>query len=76
MGRKLSECGQTGVMTMAGTLGCTMEPPAAAAYAVLPVGVAMIRPEDKQELDRVDTRLCACYAAGKGCENLTCKRLR
>lgn len=26
---KESECGQTGVNSMAGTLGCTMDPPAA-----------------------------------------------
>eukprot|EP00983_Pelagomonas_calceolata_P065609 1148655-Pelagomonas_calceolata.AAC.2 len=28
MGRKDKECGQIGVSSMAGTLGCTMEPPA------------------------------------------------
>ena len=33
-----------GVTMMAGTDGCTSEPPALAAYAVLPVGVEMIRP--------------------------------
>ena len=42
--RKESECGQMGVTMMAGTDGCTSEPPALAAYAVLPVGVEMIRP--------------------------------
>jgi len=31
-------------MTIAGTLGCTIDAPAAAAYAVLPVGVEMMRP--------------------------------
>ena len=41
---KLSECGQMGVKRMAGTLGCTMEPPAATLYAVDPVGVANITP--------------------------------
>ena len=41
---KESECGQMGVKRMAGTLGCTMEPPAATEYAVLPVGVASITP--------------------------------
>ena len=33
-----------GVNRIAGTLGCTMEPPAATEYAVLPVGVASITP--------------------------------
>ena len=32
---------------MAGTLGCTIDAPAAAAYAVLPVGVEMMRPTCK-----------------------------
>ena len=45
MGLKDNECGHTGVMRMAGTLGWIMEAPAAAAYAVLPVGVEMINPE-------------------------------
>ena len=44
MGRKESECGQMGAMTIAGTLGCTMDAPQAAAQAVLPVGVLMITP--------------------------------
>ncbi len=44
MGLKDRECGQIGVMVMAGTFGCTMDAPAAAAYAVLPVGVATIKP--------------------------------
>ena len=44
IGLKDSECGHTGAMRIAGTLGCIMEAPAAAAYAVLPVGVEMIRP--------------------------------
>ena len=44
IGRNDSECGQIGVMIMAGTLGCTMDAPAAAEYAVLPVVVAMITP--------------------------------
>ena len=38
------EWGQMGVNRMAGTLGWTMEPPAATEYAVLPVGVASITP--------------------------------
>lgn len=44
MGLKDSECGQMGVTMMAGTLGWIMEAPAAAAYAVLPVGVDTITP--------------------------------
>lgn len=44
MGLKESECGQIGVTMMAGTLGWIMEAPAAAAYAVLPVGVDTITP--------------------------------
>lgn len=44
MGRKLSECGQMGVTIIAGTEGWIMDAPAAAAYAVLPVGVDTIRP--------------------------------
>ena len=44
MGLKERECGQTGAMRMAGTLGWIMDAPAAAAYAVLPVGVEMISP--------------------------------
>lgn len=37
-------CGQMGVNKIAGTLGCTMLPPALMLYAVDPVGVAMMRP--------------------------------
>lgn len=37
-------CGQMGVNRMAGTQGWQMEPPAAAEYAVEPVGVASITP--------------------------------
>lgn len=44
MGLKDSEWGQMGVTMMAGTLGWIMEAPAAAAYAVLPVGVDTITP--------------------------------
>ena len=46
MGLKESECGQMGVIMMAGTLGWIMEAPAATAYAVLPVGVDTITPEE------------------------------
>ena len=45
MGRNESEWGQIGAMMIAGTLGCTIDAPADAAYAVLPVGVDMIKPE-------------------------------
>lgn len=45
MGLKERECGQMGVIMMAGTLGWIMEAPAATAYAVLPVGVETITPE-------------------------------
>lgn len=48
MGLKESECGQMGVIMMAGTLGWIMEAPAATAYAVLPVGVDTITPEGAQ----------------------------
>ena len=44
MGLKESECGQMGVTMMAGTLGWIIEAPAAAAYAVLPVGVDTMTP--------------------------------
>lgn len=44
IGRNDSEWGQMGVIMMAGTLGWIMEAPAAAAYAVLPVGVETITP--------------------------------
>lgn len=44
MGLKESEWGQMGVTMMAGTLGWIIEAPAAAAYAVLPVGVDTIKP--------------------------------
>ena len=54
-GRKDSECGQMGVKRMAGTLGCTIDPPAATLYAVLPVGVASITPS-----------ACTCARAGAG----------
>ena len=38
------ECGHIGVTMMAGTLGWIMDAPAATAYAVLPVGVEIIKP--------------------------------
>lgn len=44
MGLKDREWGQMGVTMMAGTLGWIIEAPAAAAYAVLPVGVDTITP--------------------------------
>lgn len=51
IGRKERECGQIGAMTIAGTFGWTIEAPAAAAYAVLPVGVDMIRPGKEHMLN-------------------------
>lgn len=50
MGRNDSEWGQMGVIMMAGTLGWIMEAPAAAAYAVLPVGVDTITPKDSSRV--------------------------
>ena len=44
IGRQLREWGQMGVRRMAGTEGCTMEPPADMEYAVEPVGVATATP--------------------------------
>ena len=46
MGLKEREWGQIGVINIQGTLGWIMEAPAATEYAVLPVGVEMIRPGD------------------------------
>ena len=43
-GRKESVCGQIGVIKMAGTLGCTIDPPAETEYAVDPVAVASMTP--------------------------------
>lgn len=48
MGLNESECGQIGVIIMAGTLGWIIEAPAATAYAVLPVGVDTITPEQAE----------------------------
>lgn len=44
---------------MQGTLGCIMEAPAATAYAVLPVGVEMIRPVEKNgiKIHYTDTKI-------------------
>ena len=44
IGRNDKEWGQIGAITIAGTLGWTIDAPAAAEYAVLPVGVDIIRP--------------------------------
>jgi len=44
IGLKERECGQIGVIMIAGTLGCIIEAPAATASAVLPVGVETIKP--------------------------------
>jgi len=35
------------MMSVPGTFGCTMDAPADAAYAVLPVGVDIIRPDTR-----------------------------
>ena len=43
-GLKLNVCGQIGVIAIHGTLGEIKEPPALTLYAVLPVGVLMIKP--------------------------------
>jgi hypothetical protein len=51
MGRKEREWGQTGVSRIDGTSGCTIEPPAATEYAVLPVGVATISPSPLKHKD-------------------------
>lgn len=45
IGLKEREWGQIGVTMIAGTLGWIMDAPAATAYAVLPVGVDTIKPE-------------------------------
>jgi hypothetical protein len=63
MGLKERECGQIGVTMMAGTLGWIIEAPAAAAYAVLPVGVDTITPgaveerEGRREIGTEDRRV-------------------
>ena len=44
IGLKDRECGQIGAMIKHGTEGATILAPVAAAYAVLPVGVATITP--------------------------------
>ena len=53
MGLKESECGHIGAMTIAGTLGCTIEAPAAAAYAVEPVGVEIINPKIHYSINKL-----------------------
>lgn len=44
IGLKDNEWGQIGVIIIAGTFGWIIEAPAAAAYAVLPVGVETMTP--------------------------------
>ena len=44
IGLKDNECGQMGVMRIAGTAGWTIPAPAESEYAVEPVGVAIIMP--------------------------------
>ena len=57
MGLKESEWGQMGVTMMAGTLGWIMEAPAAAAYAVLPVGVDTITPAETDTTQHTHNKL-------------------
>lgn len=72
MGRKESECGQMGVIMIAGTLGWIMEAPAATAYAVLPVGVDTIRPGEARETGRGAT---ACPVSTERIHDRRDKRL-
>lgn len=65
MGLKESECGQMGVTIMAGTLGWIMEAPAAAAYAVLPVGVDTITPGRQREGGCSSQRLSRSASGGR-----------
>ena len=44
IGQKESECGHIGVIRVALTAVCTIDPPADILYAVDPVGVAIITP--------------------------------
>ena len=62
MGLKEREWGQIGVINMQGTLGWIMEAPAATEYAVLPVGVEMMRPvkATEQTLSCVCVCVCVC----------------
>ena len=59
MGLKEREWGQIGVINMQGTFGWIMEAPAATEYAVLPVGVEMMRPVKATE----HTLSCVCVRA-------------
>ena len=63
-----SECGHIGTTVMPGTPGSTIGAPAAAAYAVLPVGVAMIRPTRIQINTQTNTQ-----AHAPGCQLTTQK---
>ena len=51
IGRNEREWGQIGVRMIHGTLGCTIDAPAAAEYAVLPVAVATIKPEKNRKVE-------------------------
>lgn len=57
MGLKDSECGQMGVIIVAGTLGWIIDAPAATAYAVLPVGVDTITPDTNRDRSLTATSL-------------------
>ena len=50
IGRNDREWGQIGVRIIPGTLGCTIDAPVAAAYAVLPVAVEIIKPMEQTKV--------------------------
>jgi len=60
IGRNDSVCGQTGMISVPGTFGCTIEAPADAAYAVLPVGVDIIRPDVQTRMLFQSKADCVC----------------
>lgn len=59
IGLKDNEWGQIGVIIIAGTFGWIIEAPAAAAYAVLPVGVETMTPEEAQKFHFFNIRISA-----------------
>lgn len=70
MGLNERECGQMGVTMMAGTLGWIMEAPAAAAYAVLPVGVDTITPGGQKDKTLGPLVYGQCFKwSSAGCRN-------
>jgi len=48
-------------MMIAGTLGCTIDAPADAAYAVLPVGVDIINPRSNHASPLTTTTTAMCF---------------